>query len=84
MERAPHVLDLNRKKHPHKLCNSDHKIHVITKCFTVRVYTYENTNHSYIVHKYMYLCVQVSEVSTSVESYQLHVVGYDTTIITGC
>lgn len=32
----------------------------------------------------MYLCVQVSEVSTSVESYQLHVVGYDTTIITGC
>lgn len=31
----------------------------------------------------MYLCVQVSEVSTSVESYQLHVIGYDTTIITG-
>lgn len=32
----------------------------------------------------MYLCVQVSEVSTAVGSYQLHVVGYDTTIITGC
>lgn len=79
----PMYWTLTGKKNSNKLCNSDHKIHVITKCFTVRVYTYENTNHSYIVHKYMYLCVQVSEVSTSVESYQLHVVGYDTTIITG-
>lgn len=80
----PMYWTLTGKKNSNKLCNSDHKIHVITKCFTVRVYTYENTNHSYIVHKYMYLCVQVSEVSASVESYQWHVVGYDTTIITGC
>lgn len=64
VERAPHVLDLNRKKKTHKHCNSDHKI--ITKCFTVCVYTCKNTNHLYIVHRYLYPknCVQVLKVIT--------------------